>query len=268
MLLVSSIGRLLRVRSFARSNARRSNQGRRHARSHTRRPCAAGRWLAWRIHLGRARSAARGALAADRRHFRHVGRRDECRRAGRRLRKRRGRRSEGRPRDLLAPRLGSGALQPVSARTARCDARPMDAELVAHVRGHGSHVSPRVALSDESGGEKSATRDSSRSGRFQAAGEIADQALHHRNQCADRPRSRVQERCHYARGSACVGMSAHHVSGYRDRQRALLGRRLFRQSHDYALGQGVQIAGHHSRYNQPGRAQGTAAIGSSRFSTG
>jgi len=50
----------------------------------------------------------------------------------------------------------------------------LDAGLFAHVRGHGPHVSPRVALSDESEGEKSATRDSGRSGRFQAAGDITD----------------------------------------------------------------------------------------------
>ena len=112
-------------------------------------PRAAGRRLAWRLHLGRAGPAARGALAADRRHLRHLGRRDERRRAGRRLcRGWRRRRARG-ARALLAPRLGSGALQPVPARPARRAARPLDARPFARLRRHGPDVAPVLALRPE-----------------------------------------------------------------------------------------------------------------------
>ena len=47
-------------------------------------PRPAGRRLARRLHLGRARPPAGGALAEHRRHLRHLGRRHERRRAGRR----------------------------------------------------------------------------------------------------------------------------------------------------------------------------------------
>ena len=90
----------------------------------------------------------------------------------------------------------------------------------------------------QSEGLQSVARDSGRSRRFRAAGAIADQTLHHRHQCSDRPRSRFQERRHYAGRSARLGLSADHVPGDRDRRRALLGRRLFRQSHDHARSSG------------------------------
>ena len=48
------------------------------------------------------------------------------------------------------------------------------------------------------------------------------------HQCSDRPRSCVQKQCCYAGRSARFGLSAHHVSSHRDRRRALLGWRLFR----------------------------------------
>ena len=102
---------------------------------------------------------------------------------------------------------------------------------------------------------------------FERLARAPDQALHHRYQCADRPRSRVQERCCYAGRSARLGLSAHHVPGHRDRRRALLGWRLFRQSHDHAPRSGVQIARYDSRADQPGRAQRTARALRPTFST-
>ena len=69
----------------------------------------AGRRLAWRVHLGRARPASRRALAEDRGDLRHVRRRDERGRAGQRLHAgRRGGRAGGAGR-LLEARRGSGA---------------------------------------------------------------------------------------------------------------------------------------------------------------
>ena len=65
---------------------------------------------------------------------------------------------------------------------------------------------------------------------FERLAQVADQTLHHRHQCAHRPRSCVQERRHYAGRSARLGLPADDVPGHRDRRRTLLGRRLFRQS--------------------------------------
>ena len=53
---------------------------------------AAGRRRAWRLHLGRARPSPERRAARDRRHFRHLGGRDQCGDAGRRPRPRRARR--------------------------------------------------------------------------------------------------------------------------------------------------------------------------------
>ena len=48
--------------------------------------------------------------------------------------------------EFLAPRLRGGSLQSFATRPSRCDSRPLDAGLFAHLRRHGSHVSPSVAL--------------------------------------------------------------------------------------------------------------------------
>ena len=55
------------------------SEPRHHSRSYSCRSCVARRRLAWGIHVGRARSSARGAVAWNRWHFRRVGGRDECR---------------------------------------------------------------------------------------------------------------------------------------------------------------------------------------------
>ena len=88
------------------------------ARRHQSR--AAGRRRAWRVHLGRARPSAARRAARDRRHFRHLGRRDQCRDAGRRAVARRSarRRASGLP--------NSGAPQAATATCRRCNARSSD----------------------------------------------------------------------------------------------------------------------------------------------
>ncbi len=64
------------------------------------------RWLAWGIYLGRARSSARGAVARNRWHFRHVGGGDECRGACRWSCQRRGQQVPGQLwKSFLAPHL-------------------------------------------------------------------------------------------------------------------------------------------------------------------
>ncbi len=76
------------------------------------RPRPAGRWLAWRLHLGRAGPPAAGAVAAHRRRIRHVGRRHERRRAGRRLRRGRRRRRPRRAGEFLAAVSQAALLSP------------------------------------------------------------------------------------------------------------------------------------------------------------
>ena len=102
---------------------------------------------------------------------------------------------------------------------------------------------------------------------FDAAGAVADQSLHHRDQCAHRPRQGVQERGGDAGRSARLGLPADHVPGGRDRRRGLLGRRLFRQSDALDPGSRVQIARHDSGADQSGRASGRRRAARARSST-
>ncbi len=62
----------------------------------------------------------------------------------------------------------------------------------------------------------------------------ADQAVHHRHQCAHRAGARLPQCRDHAGRAAGLGLSSDDVSGGRDRRRDLLGRRLFRQSDDDA----------------------------------
>ena len=64
---------------------RRMTDGQDSARTGSGGPRLAGRRFPRRVHLGRARSADRGAVAADRGDLRHVGGRDECSPAGGRM---------------------------------------------------------------------------------------------------------------------------------------------------------------------------------------
>ena len=63
----------------------------------------------------------------------------------------------------------------------------------------------------------------------------------------------------HAGRAARLGLPADPVPGHRDRRRALLGRRLFRQPDHHAAGARMHLAGHHPRPDQPGRAPGHAA---------
>ena len=64
----------------------------------------------------------------------------------------------------------------------------------------------------------------------------------------------------YAGRFARLGLSAHYVSGHRDRWRSLLGRRLFRQSHDHAASSGMQITRYYSCSDQSRRTRRVAAL--------
>ncbi len=92
---------------------------------------AAGRRLARGVHLGRLGSPPRGAVAAHRGNFRHVGRRDECRGARRRLDRRRRRRRARRTRQILAARVARGGLQSAATLSAGSLHGPLDVRHVA-----------------------------------------------------------------------------------------------------------------------------------------
>ena len=204
---------------------------------------AAGRRRAWRLHLGRARSPARGAVAADRRHLRHLGRRDERRRAGRRLRRRRRRRARGGARRRSGSSVSErGPAQPVPAQPAGRAARPLDARPFADVRRHGPDVAPVLALRPQSGAAPTRCADIlAEMHRFRAAGAGADQAVRHRHQRPHRPRPGIPQRRDHARRAARLGLPADDVPGGRDRRRDLLGRRLFRQSDHHAAGARMRL---------------------------
>ena len=103
---------------------------------------------------------------------------------------------------------------------------------------------------------------------FDAAGQGADQAVHHRHQRPHRPRPGVPQRRGDAGRDAGLGLPADHVPGGRDRRRALLGRRLFGQSDPDAPGARMRRQRHHHRADQPGRAPGHAAHAPATSSTG
>ena len=139
------------------------------------------------------------------------------------------------PGGVLAQGVGGGAAQPVPARPAGRAARPLDARLLPRLHRHGPRVPAVLALRPQPGRRQPLARDPGRQRRLRAAGAGADQAVRHRDQCADRPRPRVPQRRHHARRAARLGLPADHVPGGRDRRRGLLGRRLLGQpDHDAA----------------------------------
>jgi hypothetical protein len=98
--------------------------------------CPAGRRLAWRAHLGRARTSSRRAVASDRRNFRHVGGRDERRGAGRRLGRWRRRWCPRCARSLLEACVGGRRSEPAAALSARS---PHGALVARHIAGLPPH---------------------------------------------------------------------------------------------------------------------------------
>ena len=72
--------------------------------------------------------------------------------------------------------------------------------------------------------------------RFCTACAVRDQIVHHRDQCAHRPRAHLPQRRPHAGRADGIRMSADDVPGGRDRWRALLGRRICRQPDDHAAG--------------------------------
>ena len=248
---------------LARPRARRRpNPGRAH------RPGPAGRRRARRVHLGRARPPAGGAVARLRRDLRNVRRRDERRGDGRRAR-------PGGPDGARAAleafwrRVSDAArLQPVPARSARCPDRQLDARLLAGVRRDGPGGPRALALRLEPDGLNPLRQILLDSVDFERLRAGADRAVHHRHQRAHRPGPRLPQRRPHCRRAAGLGLPADDVPGGRDRRRALLGRRLLRQSVDVAADPRVLGVRHHPGPDQPDRAAGHAARRRARSTTG
>ena len=199
---------------------------------------AARRRRPWRLHVGRARPPARGAVAAHRRYLRHVGGSDECRGAGRRLCRQGRRRRPRRAGEFLAARIARGVAQPAAAHAARRLAGPLDARPFAGLRRHGPDGA--LVLSLRYGpARKSAARYPYRNRRFRSADASNDQALRHRDERAHGARAGVPKQRDHAGRAARVGVPPHHVPSDRDRGRKLLGRRLFRQPDHHAAGAGI-----------------------------
>ena len=93
--------------------------------------------------------------------------------------------------------------------------------------------------------------------RFRGAARLCrSAALHLGDQCADRPRAHFSAREDHRRCGDGVGLPAASVPRRRDRRRALLGRRLSRQSGDLSV-----FPHHHHRGRAGGADQSAGAAG-------
>ena len=149
-----------------------------------------------------------------------------CRRRRRAARARRSRPSGARSRDAAHVQPAPGA-----ARSTWLLGR-WTLDYSPALRRHGPDVARSFSPYDlnPAGMQSAARRSSPRASISTRLAARADQALRHRDQCAHRPRPRVPQRRHHARGAAGLGLPADDVPGGRDRRRGLLGWRLFRQS--------------------------------------
>ena len=195
-------------------------------------PRPAGRRRAWRLHVGRARPAARRRPARDRGHLRHVRRRAQRGDARRRARARRaggGARPAG---GLLArgqqqrPSAGPAARRGRPAVFLRAAPGPVVRRAVAvlvAVRSQPAQHQPAQ------GGHRPLRRLRSHPPR------AASRTVHFGDRRPHRRAARVHPRGGHPGSRDGVRLPAGAVSRGRDRRRALLGRRLQRQSGHPAL---------------------------------
>ena len=216
----------------------------------------AGRRRAWRVHLGRARSSARGRAHRHRGHFRHIGGRDECHHARRRDRARRRGRSTPAARRVLARR--EPRRQP-PRHPAQRGRPPVLVHALRGLAGAGLVQRGRalhVAVRPQPAQHQSAARPDRALRRLRSGARLpGHQPVHLGHQRAHRPPARLPEgedlrRCHHG-----VGLPAVSVSRGRDRRRALLGRRLHGQSGDLPVLRRDRGRGRADRADQSGRAR-------------
>ena len=237
----------------------RRRQGRHAARQEAHQSRFARRRHARRLHLGRARSTAGGRAARRRGHFRHLGRRGQCRHAGGWLAPRRQRRSGQAPGGFLAcnePWRRPAALAARGDRQivlAGAD-RHADARLVHRL------VALPIALRRQPAQHQSAEGADRALRRFRRATRRSAPDLHRRHQRADRALTYFSAREDFRRIGDGLGLPARRVPGGRDRRRALLGRRLSRQSGDLPVLPRHRQRRRADRADQPAGAQEAADL--------
>ena len=234
----------------------------------TDRSGAARRRFARRLHLGRARPPARRAVAQHCRHFRNLGRRDERRRAGGRLDRRRSRRR-------------AGALEQYWQRVSHAAAfSPLQRSPLDRLMGRWTlDTSPAYVAMDLMSrvlspydlnplGFNPLRQVLAESIDFERLARSPIKLFITATQRADRPRAHLPQRRDHGRCAAGLGLPADHVPRGRDRRRGLLGRRLCRQSDHHAARARKRRARHHPGADQSGEAAGHAAHGAQRSSIG
>ena len=170
---------------------------------------------------------------------------------------------------VLEARVGRGADEPAAARPARDPDRQLDARLLAGVRRAGHRRARVLALRHESDGRRiRCAQILQDSVDFERLATAPDQAVRHRHQRAHRPRPHLPQRRAHAGRAARVGLPADDVPGGGDRRRALLGRRLLRQSVDVAAGPRVHGVRHDPGADQPDRAARARRARRARSTTG
>ena len=199
----------------------------------------------------------------DRGHFRHLGRRDERRHAGRRARARRAarRRESGSP--------SSGARR-ASTATCRRSSAPSSTGCSRSCRSKARRCRPgstrcRAVFRPTTSIRSTSIRCKDLIERFvdfEAVRNCAElAAVHLGHQCAHRPPARVSAREDHRRRGDGVGLPAVPVPRGRDRRRALLGRRLSRQSGDLSVLPHDRDRGRAGGADQPAGAAHDADVG-------
>ena len=134
-------------------------------------------------------------------------------------------------------------LSPLPAQPARRAARPLDARQFAGVHRDGPDVAAVLALRPRPGRRQSAARHPGRDASTSSGWRAAPIKLFVTATNVRTGRGRVFRNAEITPdvllASACLPT---HVPGDRDRRRALLGRRLFRQSDDHAAGARMRVA--------------------------
>ncbi len=224
---------------------------------------AAGRRLARRLLLGRARPAARGRPARFRGDLRHQRRRHERGRAGRRLGARRRRRGAAEARTISGARWPQGPLQPGAAHAVGhalgqlVGREHAGLSLVRrHVAACFRPMSPirstsiRCAMWSRAEIDFDNVRACKAMKLFISATNVETGQL----------RVFETERDRRRRGDG-VGLPAADFPGGRDRRHALLGRRLWRQSGDLPVLLGQRHRGRAAGPDQSGDSRGHAEDG-------
>ena len=160
----------------------------------------------------------------------------------------------------------SGARRASAATCRRCSARCRTAVLAGADRGFADFnwfdglVALSLALRSQPAQHQSAQGPDRTLRRFRGVARRCAPDLHRGHQCAHRPAAYISARQYHRRGGDGLGLPAVRVSRGRDRRRALLGRRLSRQSGDLSVLPRDAGRGRADRADQPAGAQEIADL--------